>query len=430
MSHTSDPGKEARLASGIPVVPAFDGFRAYAILAVVAVHVLGFSGVLAAVGFGTRFQLVQGTLGQAIDVLFIISGFVVFLPTVARRGEFGSVRAFAIRRAARIAPAYWATLALVLVLLVLVPLTPPIPSPDLLGIVANTLFIQTPMQMFHEVPIGFGIAGPVWTLSLEMTFYLLLPLVAGWYFRHPLAGLAVAALLTALWHEAFIHYDGIRSALDLHPTAETSTRIVYNSLSQFPFWAFSFAAGMTGAWAYVRVRERDDQDVVARRVRFVLVASLASLALFAFLVGRETTGDLFAPEIGRRSPLLALGFSGSLATLMVAISLGPAAVQWPFANPLVRWLGDISYGVYLVHMVVITYAVRELGFAAETRDGFGVTHRVTGDGQLDTLFIGGGLVLAVSLLYGYLSARFLEQPIRRWARRYGRREQTPIPAGR
>ena len=30
------------------------------------------------------------------------------------------------------------------------------------------------------------------------------------------------------------------------------------------------------------------------------------------------------------------------------------------------------------------------------------------------------LVVPASVLYGYLSARFLEQPIRRWARRYGR----------
>ena len=35
-----DPGKEARSRIGIPVVPAFDGFRAFAILGVVLLHVL------------------------------------------------------------------------------------------------------------------------------------------------------------------------------------------------------------------------------------------------------------------------------------------------------------------------------------------------------------------------------------------------------
>ena len=36
-------------------------------------------------------------------MLFIVSGFVMFLPTAARGGDLGSVRVFAIRRAARLA---------------------------------------------------------------------------------------------------------------------------------------------------------------------------------------------------------------------------------------------------------------------------------------------------------------------------------------
>jgi hypothetical protein len=32
------------------------------------------------------------------------------------------------------------------------------------------------------------------------------------------------------------------------------------------------------------------------------------------------------------------------------------------------------------------------------------------------------IVVPTAILYGYLSARFLEQPIRRWARKYGRRD--------
>ena len=33
-------------------------------------------------------------------------------------------------------------------------------------------------------------------------------------------------------------------------------------------------------------------------------------------------------------------------------------------------------------------------------------------------------VVPASVLYGYLSARYVEQPIRRWARRFGRRQTT------
>ena len=42
-----------------------------------------------------------GILPRSIQALFITSGFVIFLPTAARYGDFGRVSSFAIRRAAR-----------------------------------------------------------------------------------------------------------------------------------------------------------------------------------------------------------------------------------------------------------------------------------------------------------------------------------------
>ena len=250
---TSDPGKQSRAASGIPVVAAFDGFRAYAILGIVLLHTLGFSGVLPVAGHNWFSQLILGTLGQWVDALFVISGFVVFLPTVARGGDFGSVRAYAIRRAARLVPAYWLMLAIVLVLLAAVPLTPALAFPSVAAIGIHMGFLQTPAGMFTDhILMGFGVDGPVWTLSVEIAFYLVLPLVAGWYFRRPILGLVLAAVLTAVWHEAFLHFDAVTSAVGLAPTGSTALRLQVASLLQFPYWAFSFAAGMTGAWAYVR----------------------------------------------------------------------------------------------------------------------------------------------------------------------------------
>ena len=40
-------------------------------------------------------------------ILFVVSGFVLFLPTAARGGDFGDVGAYALRRAARLIPAYY-----------------------------------------------------------------------------------------------------------------------------------------------------------------------------------------------------------------------------------------------------------------------------------------------------------------------------------
>ena len=100
------------------------GFVLTRILGVVAVHLLGASGVLAATaGTGTAVAI-WAVLGNSIDIFFIISGFVLFLPTVRRNGEFGSKARFWIGRAVRLFPAYWLVLAIMVALLAVGPAMP------------------------------------------------------------------------------------------------------------------------------------------------------------------------------------------------------------------------------------------------------------------------------------------------------------------
>ena len=90
--------EESRAPARHAVVPALYGFRAYAILGVVALHLLLLAGALKP---GTGFSLVAwGVLGNIIDTFFIISGFVLFL-RVAMRGSLGPRRDFAFGRAVR-----------------------------------------------------------------------------------------------------------------------------------------------------------------------------------------------------------------------------------------------------------------------------------------------------------------------------------------
>ena len=45
------------------------------------------------------------------------------------------------------------------------------------------------------------------------------------------------------------------------------------------------------------------------------------------------------------------------------MALAPRAVAWPFANPVSRFLGDVSYGVFLLHFMVIEFALHTLDFS-------------------------------------------------------------------
>jgi peptidoglycan/LPS O-acetylase OafA/YrhL len=404
--HLVDPGKEARAKAGLPVVPAFDGYRAFAILAVVLLHMTTISGV-AAVGNHTVFaRLIWGTLGHAVEILFVVSGFVVFLPTVARGGKFGSALSFAIRRGARLLPAYWMILLVSLVVIgVFHPAVSDFPGPR--DAFLNFTGSMVPVGLFISgVPLGFGLNQPLWTLSVEVCFYIALPFIAAAWFRRPLLGLAIALLVTVGWSIAFDHVARVTDLLGVAADFNELVRIKFSSALQLPAWAYSFGLGMTGAWAWVRLtRAREDGGPaasVAGRASTIALLSLVALLVLVWVMG----GDY---DQTRESLPLSLLLSTMLATLMVALSLAPSRWQVPVATPLVRRLGDISYGIYLSHMLIAMTLASELSLPQ--------------DGDLKSLAVWIAAVVPAAILYGYLSARFLEQPIRRWARKYGRRDE-------
>jgi peptidoglycan/LPS O-acetylase OafA/YrhL len=168
---------------------------------------------------------------------------------------------------------------------------------------------------------------------------------------------------------------------------------------------------MTGAWVYVRAQGLGDRAMVERAAKIALAVSVPLLALFAYLAGRYAIDQselIVAGFLGQRNPFIYIGYTAALATAMVALTLTPGR-QRPFASPVGRRLGDISYGVFLIHLV-IAWTIIVL---------FSPIH----DGTVWSLLLWTAMVVPASLVYGYLSARFLEQPIRRWAHRYGRRAQ-------
>jgi peptidoglycan/LPS O-acetylase OafA/YrhL len=412
---TLDPGKEYRAASGIPIVPALDGFRAFAIFGIVALHLIG---ALAYPRSDAGLILTYGPLPNLVDILFILSGFVVFLPTVARGGDFGSVGAYAMRRAARLLPAFWFAMVVVVVLLALWPRdpSPVLPSVGELGVHAVALHV--PWHFFDlDFPIGLGIDGPMWTLSLELMFYLLLPLIAVAYFRHPLIGLAAGALITIAWKVGAQNMGEIANALGFYPAPERLAGTKASAYSQFPAWAFHFACGMTAAWAMVRLRELRSPEWLGRRAVWVQAGSLLAFLVLSYFFGRYALdGGALAPARARANIALTLAIPAAITLFMLATSLAPRRFQMPFALPVARRLGDISYGVYLIHFPFLLFTIALLTDPPESLEPV-----------LNNVWFVAAVVLAASTLYGYLSGRFLEQPIRRWAHRFGRRGQTSGP---
>jgi peptidoglycan/LPS O-acetylase OafA/YrhL len=409
-----DPGKQWRAGHGIPVVAVFDTYRAVAIIGVALFHIFQVSGVFAALGDSTAGGFSFTLLVRSLDVLFMVSGFVMFLPTVARRGEFGSVGYFGLRRAARLLPAYWVCLGIALLLLLTAGYAGEFPSAS--SIVMHVSVLQTPAQLFTDnIPLGFGVVPPVWTLSVEVGFYILLPLLAAAYFRRPFIGLGAAAAIVVGWHLLGTNAGALSSAVGLDLGADAESRIETFYASQLPAWSFALACGMTGAWVYVWLLERGLSPLQQARCLRIAIVAAVSLVVLAWIAGGDALYDPSAFEglFASQSPFLTLAYAGLIGVVLIALAGSPASARRPFEHRLLRWTGDISYAIYLIHFAVIWLALRELD--------------LPNDGSLTTLLVWCAVVYPPSFLYAYLSARFVERPVRRWAHRFGRRAQAERP---
>ena len=247
-----------------------------------------------------------------------------------------------------------------------------------------------------------------------MVFYLVLPFVATWYYRRPFLGLALAAAFAIAWRLLATHADGAASLVGADFSAAADLRINTYYASQFPIWSLSIAAGMTAAWCYVKARDRWSPEVVVKRAKQGALVALAVLTGLVYLGGHEvaTSPNTFNGEFAHQSIVVTLGVPIALAGLFLALVLLPPRWQRPIANGPLRWTADISYGIYLIHFAVIWFALRE----------FSLSH----DGSLLTVVEWCLVVFPASFAYAYVSARFLERPVRRWAHRYGRRGQDTV----
>jgi peptidoglycan/LPS O-acetylase OafA/YrhL len=370
-----------------------DGFRGFAALGVVVFHCWYRAGAPALDGGVVRALVCAGSLG--VDCFFVISGFVLLLPVARRGGAFGDVGSYAVRRAARLLPAYHVCVVLLVLLLpALTGARSPLASAAGIGTTLTHLLV-----LQHVVPgwlgramgvgtgSGFGVNGALWSLSVEVGFYVVLPLVAGAFCRRPLAGLVLAVACAAAWRAVAFHVGPLGTLVGADAVTDpVRPRLV----QQLPGYAAHFAFGMTAAWVLVHA------PLSRAAAAVVQLSTLVALLVAMALAGAGAGPAWYMRYLQDVVP--ALAFAG----LLLATALAPAATQWPWSNALSRWLGDVSYGVYLWHMVAIQAAVR-------------ITH-LAPDGRNTTFALLLALVVPATLAAGALSRRFVEEPAIAWAR--------------
>jgi peptidoglycan/LPS O-acetylase OafA/YrhL len=313
----------------------WDGLRGIAILLVLAYHTWLFSWytpklALFGVALPVATPVRTGYLG--VEVFFVISGFVLFLP-YARRMVLGTtkpaVAEFARRRFLKIVPSY--ALALLFTVFSALSLTPKPES--LLGTIANHVAF---VQNFYGDELG--VANSVfWSLAIEVQFYLIFPLVAWAFMRRPtlIAGamIAIAVIYRAKTDLCCAQFEQI-------------TR-------QLPAFLDLFACGMLAAWLLVRLRA-----AVPDIRKYALVCTLLAWAAIGagwwLLSGADK--QTYVPT-GREHWVASYRtlFGIAVATFGLASSFAFGWWRRLIANPVLTFLALVSYNLYLWHTLVLIW---------------------------------------------------------------------------
>jgi len=324
--------------SHVDRVASLTGIRAVAALLVVGTHAAYTTGKYTHGYWG----LVGSRMEIGVPIFFVLSGFLLFRPWVksaATGGPPPSLSRYAWHRVRRIMPAYVITVLFAYVLYHF-RTAGPNPGHTWLGLVRNLTLTQIYCNGYLGKYLHQGLT-QMWSLAVEAAFYVVLPVLAylllalicrgRWQPRLLLAALAALMLISPGWlilvHTDHWFPDGARLWL--------------------PTYLAWFLAGMVLAVL---------QAMGVRGYAFVAIP----LALISyFIVSTPIAGAPTTSPATLSEALFKTGFYAVIAALAVApLALGDhgSYARLLATRPMV-WLGEISYEIFLIHLITMEFAM-------------------------------------------------------------------------
>lgn len=330
-------------------IGALYGFRVLMTLLVANFHIWQQSWLpqtVTLLGSRISFDYITRTGYIFVDGLILLSGFLLFLPHAGCRREGTkppSVLAFYRNRLWRILPSYLLAVLAAYFLFALPQGSYASEGARRLDLWSHLTLTQT---FFLQPYYGTPLNGVLWTVCIEMQFYLLFPLLARWTRKKP--GLTLGLMMAAGWlYRAFIYYKVEDTAM---------------YINQLPAFLDVYALGMLGAMGYEAGRAFLEK-CAPRRKTALQWATATGLALCIWVVlqilhaqctmGLQSTALLRLGQLKHRLPL-ALALLGCILTSAFL----PRPLEWLLGNRLMRWLSGLTFNFYIWHQFLAVQYVR------------------------------------------------------------------------
>ncbi len=309
-----------------------------------------------------------------VTLFFVLSGFLLFLPfakALLFEKTWPSSRRFYLRRAFRILPAYY----LSLILLVLLPEQRYLEPQHWKELGLFFLFLMDSTHATYK-----QLNAPFWTLAIEWQFYMLLPLLVlamrllVWrvkqMYRLPAT---LACILTLIAWGLFSRYMGNYLMYEHPTTTWLVPRSVLNVILFFTYgvsgkYLEDFGVGMLLSLCFVYAQHPSTLPTVRTTLQKLSpwcwgigFASLIAMILWNYNETYRNTWPLFNhPFLVANYYLFSeIGYAFSFGLCILALLFGATLFTGPFVWFPVRWLGMISYSLYMWHFPLLVLLMKQ-----------------------------------------------------------------------